>query len=283
MKAGTQVRLKVDGTWTGKTPEAISKKTTCTTIAANDAAPTINVLSFTENEMLYWDDYGTGDPNNKTNTDNGLKVLGVAVDGVAEAPEVKDTEWERLPWSVITSGENVLNGDIIVSNNLSEDPYKFVKPTKDHVRNMIFVHPLSKITINLKAGEGFTNGTIGNTTHKFEKDPVVTLTNATTLDGIKNPAIKMPSILPYEKNVFHTFPIFTEKRDELQTYLKENEIGTIIHYPIPPHKQVAYKEWNNLSFPVTEKIHETELSLPMSPTLSDSQVQYVIDILNKWN
>ncbi len=102
-------------------------------------------------------------------------------------------------------------------------------------------------------------------------------------DGIKNPAIKMPSILPYEKNVFHTFPIFTEKRDELQTYLKENEIGTIIHYPIPPHKQVAYKEWNNLSFPVTEKIHETELSLPMSPTLSDSQVQYVIDILNKWN
>ena len=188
MKAGTQVCLKVDGTWAGKDPEAISKKTTCTTIAAADATPTINALSFTENEMLYWDDYGTGDPNNKTNTDNGLKVLGVAVDGVAEAPEVKDTEWESLPWSVITSGENVLNGDIIVSNNLSEDPYKFVKPTKDHVRNMIFVHPLSKITINLKAGEGFTNGTIGNTTHKFEKDPVVTLTNATTLDGIKNPA-----------------------------------------------------------------------------------------------
>lgn len=101
-------------------------------------------------------------------------------------------------------------------------------------------------------------------------------------DGIKNPAIKMPSILSDEKNVFHIFPIFTEKRDKLQTYLKENEIGTIIHYPIPPHKQEAYKEWNNFSFPVTEKIHETELSLPMSPTLTDEQVYYVIKCLNEW-
>ena len=101
-------------------------------------------------------------------------------------------------------------------------------------------------------------------------------------EGIKNSVITMPSILPVEKNVFHIFPIFIKNRDELQAYLKENGIGTIIHYPIPPHKQAAYKEWNNLSFPVTEKIHETELSLPMSPTLTDEQVQYVIDILNKW-
>lgn len=101
-------------------------------------------------------------------------------------------------------------------------------------------------------------------------------------EGIKNPVIKMPAILPDEKNVFHIFPIFTENRDELQAYLKENEIGTIIHYPIPPHKQVAYKEWNNLCFPVTEKIHAQELSLPMSPTLADEQVQYVIDVINGW-
>ena len=101
-------------------------------------------------------------------------------------------------------------------------------------------------------------------------------------EGIKNPAIKMPAILPDEKNVFHVFPIFTEKRDELQAYLKENEIGTIIHYPIPPHKQIAYKEWNDLSFPVTEKIHAQELSLPMSPTLSDEQVRWVIKCLNEW-
>lgn len=101
-------------------------------------------------------------------------------------------------------------------------------------------------------------------------------------EGIKNPAIKMPSTLPEERNVFHIFPVFTEKRDELQNCLKENGIGTIIHYPIPPHKQAAYKEWSNLSFPVTEKIHAQELSLPMSPTLTDEQVQYVIDVLNGW-
>ena len=63
---------------------------------------------------------------------------------------------------------------------------------------------------------------------------------------------------------------------------KQNEIDTIIHYPIPPHKQSAYKEWNNLSFPVTEKIHEQELSLPMSPTLTDEQVRFVIEKINSW-
>ena len=101
-------------------------------------------------------------------------------------------------------------------------------------------------------------------------------------EEIKNPAIKMPSILPEENNVFHIFPVVTEKRDKLQAYLKENEIGTIIHYPIPPHKQAAYKEWNNLSYPVTEKIHATELSLPMSPTLTNEQVKYVIETINNW-
>ena len=101
-------------------------------------------------------------------------------------------------------------------------------------------------------------------------------------EEIKNPAIKMPSILPEENNVFHIFPVFTEKRDEFQQYLKEKEIGTIIHYPIPPHKQAAYREWNDLSFPVTEKIHAQELSLPMSPTLTDEQVNYVIDVINGW-
>lgn len=101
-------------------------------------------------------------------------------------------------------------------------------------------------------------------------------------EGIKNLAIKMPSVLPEESNVFHVFPVFTEKRDELQQYLKDREIGTIIHYPIPPHKQGAYKEWNDLVFSVTEKIHAEELSLPMSPTLTDEQVMYVIKAINEW-
>ena len=100
--------------------------------------------------------------------------------------------------------------------------------------------------------------------------------------GLKNPKVSYPSILEEEKNVFHQFPVFTEERDRLQNYLKENDIGTMIHYPIPPHKQAAYKEWNNLSYPVTEKIHATELSLPMSPTLTNEQVKYVIETINNW-
>ena len=100
--------------------------------------------------------------------------------------------------------------------------------------------------------------------------------------GIKNPQIKWPSEKTEESNVFHIFPIFTERRDDLQQFLKDNGIGTLIHYPIPPHKQVCYKEWNSFSFSVTEKIHSEELSLPMSPTLNSTQIEYVISILNKW-
>ena len=186
MKAGTQVRLKVDGRWTGKTPEAISQKTTCTTIAA-ESGSAVNALSFTEDEMLYWDDYGSGDPNNKTNTDQGLNVLGVAVDGKATAPTIADdSQWESLPWDVVTDGEDVLGGDIIVSNNLTA--YQFAKRNDDEAKKMIFQHPLSKLTFNLTAADGFTKGTIGKTSYKFEKDPTVTLTNANTLAGISDAA-----------------------------------------------------------------------------------------------
>lgn len=101
-------------------------------------------------------------------------------------------------------------------------------------------------------------------------------------EGIKNPIIKWPSVKSDESNVFHIFPVFCEKRDELQKYLKDNEIGTLIHYPIPPHKQKCYKEWNEVSLPVTERIHERELSLPMSPCLTDEQVQWVIKAINSF-
>ena len=186
MKAGTQVRLKVDGRWTGKTPEAISQKTTCKTIAA-ESGSAVNALSFTEDEMLYWDDYGSGDPNNKTNTDQGLNVLGVAVDGKATAPTIADdSQWESLPWDVVTDGEDVLGGDIIVSNNLTA--YQFAKRNDDEAKKMIFRHPLSKLTFNLTAADGFTKGTVGKTSYKLEKDPTVTLTNANTLAGISDAA-----------------------------------------------------------------------------------------------
>jgi dTDP-4-amino-4,6-dideoxygalactose transaminase len=101
------------------------------------------------------------------------------------------------------------------------------------------------------------------------------------IDEIKNPDIVLPIIKDWDANVFHIFPIRTMLRDEFQSYLMDKGIQTIIHYPIPPHKQECYKEWNNLSFPVTEQIHREELSLPMSPTITDEQVQYVIDVCNR--
>ena len=102
------------------------------------------------------------------------------------------------------------------------------------------------------------------------------------IEGIKNPEITLPKINDWNAHVFHIFPILCEKRDELQKYLTEKGIGTNIHYPIPPHKQECYKSWNDMNLPVTERIHREELSLPMSPCLTDEQVEYVIEAINKW-
>ena len=102
------------------------------------------------------------------------------------------------------------------------------------------------------------------------------------LGGIKYPKIRLPQIKDCNGHVFHIFTIFSDQRDSLQKYLTEKGIGTNIHYPIPPHKQECYKDWNDMNLPVTEKIHETELSIPMSPCLTDAEVQYVIDALNAW-
>lgn len=102
------------------------------------------------------------------------------------------------------------------------------------------------------------------------------------IEGIKNPKIILPKINDWNQHVFHIFPILSEQRDELQKYLTEKGIGTNIHYPIPPHKQECYKEWNKLILPVTEKIHAQELSIPMSPCLTDTQIQYVISTINSF-
>lgn len=99
---------------------------------------------------------------------------------------------------------------------------------------------------------------------------------------ITNPLIKLPIASADGNNVFHIFPIMTQQRDVLQKYLADNDIQTIIHYPIPSHKQEAYKEWNGRSYPITEQIHNQELSLPMSPTLTDEQVSYVVDVINSY-
>ena len=105
-------------------------------------------------------------------------------------------------------------------------------------------------------------------------------------EGINNSLITLPNRLDDEQNVYHLFPILCERRDELQAYLKENGVGTVIHYPIPPFKQECYakEEWNTpqLSLPITEKIHNTELSLPIGPTITEEEVKTIIRILNQF-
>ena len=102
------------------------------------------------------------------------------------------------------------------------------------------------------------------------------------LSEIKNDKIILPFWDLSGNHVFHLFVIRTENRNELQQYLLENGIQTVIHYPIPPHKQKAFASWKKLSFPVTEKIHKEVLSLPMSPVLTMDEVSFIISILNRY-
>lgn len=83
-------------------------------------------------------------------------------------------------------------------------------------------------------------------------------------------------------HVWHLFVIRTSDRKRLQQYLNINDIQTLIHYPVPPHKQAAYKELNDLSFPITEKIHQEVLSLPMSQVMTDEEVRLLVDCINKY-
>jgi dTDP-4-amino-4,6-dideoxygalactose transaminase len=102
------------------------------------------------------------------------------------------------------------------------------------------------------------------------------------LSEIKNSKITLPFWDLSNNHVFHLFVIRTQNRDELQDYLLENGIQTMIHYPIPPYKQKAFKAWNNLSFPITEKLHDEVLSLPMSPVMTAEEVGFIISILNQY-
>ncbi|WP_099290774.1 DegT/DnrJ/EryC1/StrS aminotransferase family protein [Butyricimonas sp. Marseille-P3923] len=103
------------------------------------------------------------------------------------------------------------------------------------------------------------------------------------IENITNPLITVPVVNDWDAHVFHIFTIRSKRRDELQKYLNDNEVQTIIHYPIPPHKQECYKEWNMLSFPITEQIHDEELSLPMSPVLTRVEVESVVKVLNRFD
>ena len=103
-------------------------------------------------------------------------------------------------------------------------------------------------------------------------------------EGITNPLITLPS-LPSDptENVWHVYPIRTPERDRLREYLSREGIETMVHYPIPPHQQQAYAEWNDRSYPISEQIHKEILSLPMSPVMTDDEIRRVIEALNKFS
>lgn len=99
---------------------------------------------------------------------------------------------------------------------------------------------------------------------------------------INNDLISLPVNDDIDRSVWHLFVVRTKHRSELSAYLKANEVQTLIHYPIPPHKQKAYLEYNDLSYTLTEQLHEEVLSLPIDPTMTESDIRTVIDLLNKF-
>lgn len=102
------------------------------------------------------------------------------------------------------------------------------------------------------------------------------------IHNIQHPHIELPKIVDWDAHVFHLFPIMTAHRDKLQKYLSDNGIQTLIHYPIPPHKQLCYKNLNGLSLPITEKIHNEELSLPISQIITPDEVEFIAHTINQW-
>ena len=103
------------------------------------------------------------------------------------------------------------------------------------------------------------------------------------LERIKNPEIILPHVSNTSQHVWHLFVVRTRSRAKLQDHLRSQGIQTLIHYPIPPHKQKAYKEYNHLSLPLTEKIHDEVLSLPLSPAMAESDIDQVIAGLNSFD
>lgn len=102
------------------------------------------------------------------------------------------------------------------------------------------------------------------------------------LTEILHPLLRLPKTINETSHVWHLFVIQSNKRDELAKYLNENEIQTLIHYPIPPHKQQAYREQNSIQLPVTENIHDQIISIPISPVMNSDDVSKVISVINNF-
>ena len=173
LEIGTHVHLRASGFWEFASSDSIIKYTTAfIKVVDKDGG-----LNYENSVPFYWDDFGAGDPKNAEHTAHGITVLGVAVNGLTAAPEIEnENEWKELSWPLVdgSNGVNAIEKDIIISNNLKKkNTCKFAE--KSTPKNLDFIHPLSKITFNIKAGEGFPVEK-GNT--KFENDPVLVLSKS---------------------------------------------------------------------------------------------------------
>ena len=209
--AQTQLRLRVDGKWTNNNPSGISKTTTAKTSPSasadsdNDNTNDTHTVEFTSAERLYWDDYGTADPGNQAGRAEGLTIYGVAVEGSTSAPEVSD--WNSLSWTLPEdqNTDDWKNHDLITSNNIrgTGNTLKFddVKNNNSPKNLLIFTHAMSKITVNLKADEGFPGYDANNPSNAtFEENPTLELINFNT-SGTYDVLTKTPSASSAKGNI----------------------------------------------------------------------------------
>ena len=197
---GTEAALRIDGTWTGHSSEEVSQTTTAT-IGAKTADSKHNAL--TMDPMLYWDDYGTADPDNTVGRSKGLTIYGVAVDGVTTAPS--ESSWTALSWTLDTdqtSGWSIK--DLLTSNNIkegSDGTLKFDK-VKDNTASdlLVFTHAMSKVTVKLTADEGFPGYSSTSSNAVFEAKPTVTLLGF-NISGTYDVETKTPSASSTTSNI----------------------------------------------------------------------------------
>jgi len=106
--------------------------------------------------------------------------------------------------------------------------------------------------------------------------------NNITNNHIVLPVKKGTDVIAELSHVWHIFPVLVANRDHFQQYLTENSVQTIIHYPVPPHHQPAYKEWKDFSYPISEKIHRKIISIPISPVMSAAEYKQVVEVVNNY-
>jgi len=102
------------------------------------------------------------------------------------------------------------------------------------------------------------------------------------VSSIRNPKLRLPNAEYCENSVQHIFPVLTKQRDKLRDFMLSRGVTTMIHYPIPPHLQQCYSEFNHLNLPVTETIHREELSIPLNQAMTNDEINYIIQVLNEY-